>query len=105
MCWDNWISREQWEEVIRQIESSMGFVRFDDTVFDFYTRFVAWIGDTLGAEEMIVVEEINSGIHEICRRRNFGALVLGCPQAIPRTSTKLSTYFVINWENGRSGWG
>lgn len=56
MRWDNWISREQWEEVIRQIESGMGFVRFDDTVFDFYTRFVAWIGDALGAEEMIVVE-------------------------------------------------
>lgn len=56
VCWDNWISREQWEEVVRQIERGMGLVRFDDTVFDFYTRFVAWIGEALRAEEMVVVE-------------------------------------------------
>ena len=42
--------------MIRQIERGMGLVRFDDTVFDLYTRFVAWIGEALRAEEMVVVE-------------------------------------------------
>lgn len=56
VCWDNWISREQWDEVVRRIEGDMGNIQFDDTVFDFYTGFVAWITEALKLEDVIVVE-------------------------------------------------
>ncbi len=56
VCGDNWIAREQWDEVIRRIEGDMGHIQFDDTVFDFYTGFVAWITEALKQQEMIVAE-------------------------------------------------
>ncbi|MCD7907031.1 MAG: hypothetical protein LUH04_04965 [Clostridium sp.] len=56
VCRDNWIAREQWDEVIRRIEGDMGHIQFDDTVFDFYTGFAAWITEALKLHQVIVAE-------------------------------------------------
>ena len=34
----------------------MSHIHFDDTVFDFYSRFISWIADALEQEDMIIVE-------------------------------------------------
>ena len=56
MCWDNRLGREQWNHVIQAMEQDMGKIQFDDTVFDFYTRFAGWITAALELAEGIAVE-------------------------------------------------
>lgn len=56
VCWDNRLGREQWNHVIQAMEQDMGKIQFDDTVFDFYTRFAGWITAALELAEGIAVE-------------------------------------------------
>ena len=45
-----------WNIIIQKIENDMSHIHFDDTVFDFYSRFISWIADALEQEDMIIVE-------------------------------------------------
>ena len=49
------MDREQWNNLIQEMERDMGNIRFDDTAFDFYTGFAGWITKTLSEYEAIVV--------------------------------------------------
>jgi len=56
VCWDNRIPAGTWGTIIQKIEHDMSHIHFDDTVFDFYSRFVGWITETLEQEDMITVK-------------------------------------------------
>ena len=56
VCWDNRIPAGTWNIIIQKIENDMSHIHFDDTVFDFYSRFISWIADALEQEDMIIVE-------------------------------------------------
>lgn len=55
-CLDNWIPEGKWRGLIQQMEAGMDSVQFDDTVFDFYSKFIVWITKALEHDNMIVVE-------------------------------------------------
>ena len=54
-CRDNRMDREQWSNLIQEMERDMGNIRFDDTAFDFYIGFAGWITKALSEHEAIVV--------------------------------------------------
>lgn len=56
VCWDNRIPAGTWNIIIQKIENDMSHIHFDDTVFDFYSRFISWIADALEQEDMIIVK-------------------------------------------------
>lgn len=52
----NRIPAGTWNAIIQKIETDMSHIHFDDTVFDFYSRFTGWVADALELEDMIIVE-------------------------------------------------
>lgn len=56
ICLDNHIPAVTWSIIIQKMEHDMSRIHFDDTVFDFYSRFIGWITDALEQEDMIIVE-------------------------------------------------
>ena len=69
VCRDNRIPAGTWNIIIQKIEDDMSRIHFDDTVFDFYSRFISWITDALEQTDIIGVEG-NQGLsqHSIPQR-------------------------------------
>lgn len=53
MCWDNWICREAWLEIIDSIRSNPAS---NEAEQHFYDLFLKWIEEQLDHYTMIVVE-------------------------------------------------
>lgn len=53
---DNRIPAGTWNVIIQKIEADMSHIHFDDTVFDFYSRFTGWVANALDQEDMIIAE-------------------------------------------------
>lgn len=48
-------NRGAWTTIIPRIENDMSRIHFDDTVFDFYSKFIGWITDSLEQADGIAV--------------------------------------------------